>query len=187
MTKRSEKTVLIVGRRETGKSTLTRKLAEATGKAVLCVDTFDHPAYRSYQRLTTEELHTMKPGKKYRIFGGDTMANIKSIFTDDVVYDCSVIIEDAYKVFDSQLPKQIRAGLIDHRNKGIDLFVIYHAFADVAPYIARMYDLCVMFKTEDKLDKDLDKFGIHWEKIVHTQERVRAVANQYYNQTLKIW
>jgi hypothetical protein len=174
--------------RQTGKTTYANKLADKQKQKVLVIDTFDHPSYRAeYIPIESKELaewavtpiDTLKSQglHKRRLFGGDIQANIQYAFT--VCFDALVIIEDAAKAFDSNIPRRLKAIVIDHRNRGLDVIMMFHSYADPAPYLCRgMWDVMITFRTEDNLDIAQTKFS-KWHIIESEQRKLRNQTDRH--------
>lgn len=190
---RVNETILIIGRRQTGKTTFTKeKLVKpviSRGGRVLVQDTFDHPSYREFKELHPSRIaewnHAAKEGM-FRMFKGKPIENMDAVFTS--CYDLFFILEDAAKYINSNLPGNIRQGFIDHRNRGIDIAIMFHNFSDVAPYIVKMCNRIVLFRTNDNLLIPQNKF-YNWEEIKERQQRIRDLIDSgkkpnWYNETI---
>lgn len=75
------------------------------------------------------------------------------------MYDVTLVMEDAVKYLEANVPKQIKTGFIDNRNRGIDIIVMFHALSDVPKYLARMYNDLVLFKTDENIKECKSRFS----------------------------
>ena len=149
------KIILLVGRRKCGKTTFANLLL-AKRKRVLVIDTFDHPSYRAFTAIPGASVAAIKSGH-FRTFNQNPITTLETVFT--AMYDCTMVMEDAVKYLDSNIPKHIKAGFIDSRNRGLDIIIMFHSLADVPPYLARMYNDLVLFKTDENIKMSKDKFS----------------------------
>lgn len=179
--------LFIIGMRMTGKTTYARKLAGLQHKKVLIIDTFDHPSYRDCTTLQLDELSEwsvtpygqLKQHDRHecRIFGGDIQEILQYVFT--VCYDALIIIEDAAKAFDSNIPRRLKMIVVDHRNRGLDVIMMFHSYADIAPYLCRgMWDVMITFRTEDDLNIKQTKFS-KWHIIEQEQIKLRNQPDRH--------
>jgi hypothetical protein len=187
---RVNETILIIGRRQTGKTTFTKeKLIARQSQKTLVVDTFDHPSYREFKELHPDRIiEWQKKVQKglYRVYQGNPISNLETLFTN--VYDAFLILEDAAKYLDSNIPRSVKQGFIDHRNRGLDLAIMFHNFSDVAPYIVKMCNRIVLFRTNDNLQIPQHKF-YNWNEIEERQQRIRTLIDKgqkpaWYNETI---
>ena len=98
------KIILLVGRKRCGKTTFASKMLQ-NRKRVLVVDTFDHPGYREYRPVPGALIANIKQGK-YRTFDSHPIQSLEAIFT--TMYDCTIVMEDAVKYLEANVPKQIK-------------------------------------------------------------------------------
>ena len=185
---RSNRTVFITGMREVGKTTYAKYLGSIQQQKELAIDTYDHPGYREFKEITLDELAEWsvtplaflkaKNLHRRRIFKGDILENV--IYTFTVCFDTHVILEDASKIFDSNVPRKLKSVVIDHRNRGLDVLMMFHAYADIAPYLCRMWNSLVTFRTEDDMTEVQKKWSVRLPALVKAQEEVRSQANPYY-------
>ena len=149
------KIILLVGRRKCGKTTFANLLL-AKRKKVLVIDTFDHPSYRTFKTIPGASVAGIKSGH-FRTYNQNPITTLEVVFTQ--LFDCTIVMEDAVKYLDSNIPKHIKAGFIDSRNRGLDILIMLHSLADVPPYLARMYNDLVLFKTDENIKMSKDKFS----------------------------
>lgn len=179
---RLNKIILVVGRRGSGKTTFAKKLASSQNKKILVVDTFDHPSYVDYKLLTTDKLAYWQKGA-YRVFDKDPLTMLLTINT--VVRNAFLILEDAAKYLSGNTPKEIKNILIDSRNRNLDIILMFHNLSDIPPYIAKMCNDIVLFRTNDNMDKTQAKFfNFHELQKLHTE--IKANKSPHYYKIISI-
>lgn len=204
------KVYTLVAMRNSGKTTFGKKLMHLQPNKGIFVDTYDHPSYREYPHFPVEikRIKDLKNGKEiirdetqteavtrtikkwkkgiYRLYEGSTQDNLQALF--DTCYDTCIIMEDAFKIFDDKLPARLRQGFIDSRNRGVDLVLMFHAFADIPEFIAKQTNEFIIFQTEDDLTSNYKKFGVTWAKLKEAQQHVRDGVKKgkprWYNVTV---
>lgn len=193
MSERINQLTIITGMRQTGKTTYAKLLADKQQQKVLVVDTYDHPSYRddfvdisldevAEWAVTPVDMLRKKQLHKRRLYGGDIQANVQFVFT--VCFDALVILEDAAKIFDSNIPRRLKSVVIDHRNRGLDVIMMFHSYADIAPYLCRgMWDVLITFRTEDNLHMPQTKFA-KWHIISAEQEKLRRQPDRHLKTVL---
>ncbi len=193
MSTKTNQLVFIIGMRQTGKTTYAKLLADKQPQKVLVVDTYDHPSYRDdFLKIELDELAQWavtpvaqlkaKGEHNRRIFGGDIQENLQYIF--QVCYDALIIIEDAAKAFDSNIPRRLKMIVIDHRNRGLDVIMMFHSYADPPPYLCRgMWDVMITFRTEDDLANRQTKFS-KWHIIAEEQQKLRDQPDRHAKQVI---
>ncbi len=149
------KIILVIGRKRCGKTTLTNALLQKRKRA-LVVDTFDHPAYREFKPVEGLHVGRIKEGK-FRTFDTPPIEVLSTVFS--TMYDLTVVMEDAVKYLEANVPKNIKTGFIDNRNRGIDIIIMFHALADVPKYLARMYNDMILFKTDEDIYQCKSRFS----------------------------
>jgi hypothetical protein len=161
--------LLIVGRKFTGKTTIALELAAASGKAVIIVDTDEHPTYAEVPIVPLEKLKTWK-GTICRVIERNT-DQVFAVLNEHQA-NAFIIFEDAAKYIDSNVQRVVRAFIIDHRKRNFDIAFMFHFLADVPPYICKQYDRMLLFKTGDSLDRQA-KFA-NWHSIAAKMQRINA-------------
>lgn len=168
--------IVIVGRKGCGKTTFAKKIIKASRKKVLIVDLLDHPGYREFPQITTEQLPTWVAGN-YRIFRGDINNTLVRVNKD--VWNALIIFEDCSRYIEPNVGKSIKSLFAESKQHNQDLILMFHALTEIPPYVARMMDKLVMFRTDEVIDKPNGKF-YNWETIRTAQHRVRKSKNKYY-------
>lgn len=151
------KIILLVGRRKCGKTTFAKQMLKKR-KRVLVLDTFDHPSYRDHITVPANKIsNKIKQVGNFRCFDQNPVETLDTIFK--TMYDITLVMEDAVKYLDSNVPKTIKAGFIDSRNRGLDILIMFHSLADIPPYLCRMYNDMILFKTDENIKNSKDKFS----------------------------
>ena len=148
---RMNKVGAILGRRGCGKTTYTLALIQAyhkshPAKKILVVDTLDHPSYKDVPVMDLEMLPRWKTPTIYRIFGSNTDEMLRGV---EQLRNCLVIFEDASKYIRKNLQLEVRAFIIDSKQKNLDLVFLFHGFAYVPPELFRIMDFLTIFKTDN--------------------------------------
>lgn len=155
---RSHLVTSIVGRKRSGKSTKIRRLATLfakahPGKRVLILDVNAAPAYADLPLLTDAQVRTWKPNAMLRIaryYNPDyktMMENIQGFKSGLIAF------EDATKYIDANPQPAIKAFLVDHRMRDLDLFFTFHNLTRIPPFLWEMTHQVLLHKTTDDRDK----------------------------------
>ncbi len=179
---RLNKIILIVGRRATGKTTFLKKMVKLSASKVIVVDSFDHPDYRDLQTIPIAQVSRWKAGN-VRVWQTDPLETLETIFKN--CFNCTVVMEDCKRYVEPSVQKSIRQGIIEHRNRNIDLIMMFHNLKDVPPYVCNMHNDIVLFKTNDNMNKEQDKFS-NWADIAKAHSRIMKSANPYYNEVINL-
>lgn len=184
--------ILVIGRRGEGKTwfTLNQLLPKMKLKK-LVVDVFDHPDYAQFGNSIS--LHHFDrfntSGKNARIYGHDINDLMPLINTK--ISNTVILFEDSKRYIEPNIQKDFRRLIIEHRNKNIDLVFQFHNLADVPPYLAAMYNVVVLFRTNDNFDKSMEKFSnwrtlctAHSEVVKRSEAAKRADASKPFYQPL---
>lgn len=175
------KVILVVGRKRCGKTTFTNTLLQKR-KRVLVVDTFEHPAYKDFKAVPGEHVGRIKEGK-FRTFDKPPIEVLSTVFS--TMYDLTVVMEDAVKYLEANVPKNIKSGFIDNRNRGIDIIIMFHALADVPKYLARMYNDMVLFKTDEDIYESKKRFS-NFASIEKAHLQVMESENNYCKKIISL-
>lgn len=173
---------LIVGRKFTGKTTVTLKMAKASGKKIVVIDTDEHPAYNDFKKVPLKELHKWESGN-IKVVTEYPEAALRII--NKCCSNAFVICEDAGKYVSPNIQNDVKRFIIDHRKRNIDAAFMFHFLADVPPYVCRQFDFMVMFKTGDNVDSPQSKFP-NWHKIIEKQKRILANPDMHYHEMIAI-
>jgi hypothetical protein len=179
MERLSELTI-IVGKKGSGKTTFTKEnIVNRVRKKVLIVDTFaDHPAYKEYPLIPTDKadmfLKNWKSGKM--LIAHPNPLELFPIF-ELRIRNTMLILEDAKKYLTDSTPEEIRRLIIDHKNKGIDIVLMFHTLSQVPKFIRQMYENIIIFHTKDTV-QDVKKLYVG--DVALSLERVNKHPDKYY-------
>lgn len=176
MTKRTNLITVICGRRGSGKTTFARKLATAGKKKILCIDLMDHPAYRDYGTMTPEMLPRWRAGN-YRLFKGVPEDNLR--MANQYAWNSTLILEDAARYINSTMPKETKALFVECKQRNQDIIIMYHALGEIPPYILKMYDILVLFPTDENVQSLKSRFYNH-DKIMTAHRRLMAAKRPFH-------
>jgi len=174
--------IIVAGRRGSGKTTFAKKLVSCSPLKALVLDTFDHPDYRNLKQIQPDQLPRWKAGN-VRLFNGDPVENCQLIF--NTVHNSMVVFEDARRYIEPTIQKPIRQGIVEHRNKNVDLIFMFHNLKDVPPYLCSMYNSLVLFKTNDNMKVRQEKYS-NWDEISEVHNRVMANKIEWYNEVINL-
>jgi hypothetical protein len=153
-TPRSHLATGIVGKKHTGKSTKARQLANAYAKAhpdkrVLILDVNGAPVYADLPLLTETQVRTWLPDarlKMARFYLEDNKAMLAAVqkFRGGLL-----IFEDCTKYIAGHPTPNVKAFLVDHRMRDLDLMFTFHAITFVPPFFWKMLNQVLLLKTSD--------------------------------------
>lgn len=129
--------IVIVGRQDTGKTTLTKKLIAQSGKPSFVFDI--HNEYGRRQQTLNEFLDEACTKKNSTI----------------VIEDATIFLSNRG---DDWQVKSLLAGRSHYNN---DIFILYHSLRSVPLYILDMTDYYILFKTNDNGKLVSEKFKYH--------------------------
>ncbi len=188
--KRSNGIYLLVGRRETGKTTYTKSLLSVYPQKKLIIDMFSHPSYEEYPRITIDLLKSWKNGT-YRLYGYDIaeiLAALQQIDSNGnrAIRNCLIVFEDSKRYIESNVPAELKQLIIEHRNRNIDIVFQFHNLVDIPPYIAAMHNKMVLFKCNTNFSKRLEKFS-NWDEISQTYfKKIQNHKNPYHKEVITL-
>jgi len=180
-----------ISRKDTGKTTDAKTMADRSTKRVLFVDVLDHSSYRHIPFVHPTRLGEWNEKctkGHYRIFHDEIEKILEFIFY--TMWDTTIIIEDGLSIFDDSLPKRLRRGFIQCRNRGVDIVVMFHCFQDVPSFIAKQTNYFMVGITEDDLSLQYKKFGSVWPRLRDAQPNIRKLINsgkkpRWYKEVIK--
>lgn len=177
--------ILIIGRRATGKTWFTKLLLQAWKLKRLLVDMFDHPDYSAYgPSLKLEQFTAWNKSKKdARVFGYEFDEILEQLNKN--VSNAVICFEDSRRYIEPVIQKGLRKLIIEHRNKNIDLIFQFHNLYDVPPYLASMHNRVILFKTNDNMNKRLDKFS-NWDDLAAAHAEVMANKNPFFKKVIRM-
>lgn len=192
----SEKIILIVGTRDTGKTSFAKEMILGPGSLFprqLVIDELNSTVWRNMKtwnrpelvetkipRIFPEQLPYWKSGL-YRMYGDDTQELLNVTIKN--VFNTWVVLEDASRYFSSKLTTSEKRIVLNTKQNACTLTAIFHTIADVPPKLASYADYLVFFKTREKA-ADTDKFT-HPE-FTDMFKRVSAHKDKHYFEILKL-
>lgn len=182
---RTNTVTVLLGNRNTGKTVYAKKimqLALQADKAVLVIDTYDHPSYNGIERIRPDEIKKCKRGNIYRCFGGET-----DIILDGCkdFYNGLLVFEDATKYIENTLTDSMKKVLFDSKQKNVDVLLMFHSWVACPPKIFRIADNLVIKKTGDSAEirkNDCPNFA----EVLKKYEEVEKSANRYVSKYVKL-
>ncbi|MEZ5047486.1 MAG: hypothetical protein R2831_10895 [Chitinophagaceae bacterium] len=179
---RSNHIALLVGARNTGKTTFGKQLVDASmHKKILVVDTFEHPSYSEYETIQTEMLPRWKRGRKRIVLNSDVDEDMNTIAT--CVSNTLVIFEDCTKYIVGDLTRPIRSIIFDSKQKNNDLIFMYHGFSFIPPKVLSNANSITLFKISEKIKRYEAKIP-YYESIEAAHNKIQASKNQYTHITI---
>jgi hypothetical protein len=176
---RTPESILFVGRKKCGKTTLCRKFIEQSKfKKILVIDTYEHPDYADFQTIPSSMLKSWKQGRK-RIILDQRKKNYEDLQpVNDYVCNTLIILEDASKYIVGDIPTVLRGILFDHRNKGNELLIMYHGFRFVPPKLLSNVSYITLFKIGEHIKSSQDKVP-NYAELEKGHLQIQASNNQY--------
>lgn len=174
---------VIVGGRQTGKTTLAKAMVKVSNRRrTLVLDTLDHPGWLHLDKTNdVRDLQRFQRGG-LRIFGPMPSDLIHAVRHH--IKNAFVVFEDARKFTGSKISKDMEALLIDCKQRGNDLLFMYHAYSLVPKSMSHYMDRLICLKTNILPDKSQrDRLG-DIETVIQVAERVKAHSNRYYYETI---
>lgn len=169
--------ILIVGVRGTGKTTIAKMVGEKAGKRSIIVDTDDHPSYSDLPLYSLSKA-MVNTSSSFRMIESD-IDEVLSVLNRNQT-NAVVTLEDATKVLGSTLSKAQKTFFVDMRKRNFDVIVMFHSLADIAPWLCRNYNRLILFRTDDNLNVNLQKFN-NWETIKTIAARVNKQSAKNFN------
>jgi hypothetical protein len=191
---RSNKVILVAGRRSSGKTSWVKDLVYPF-ESTLIVDTFDSPVWKNWSTFkhperASQPIPVIEPGqlrarpyKKGRIFDGDIDKVMAEIQQD--VFNTFIVFEDATKYVGDRISSDVKKFVLDSKQKNLDIIFIFHSLMNIPRDLVRYSDHLVLFKTNELLDNSLKrKFPIQdvWKQF----EKVQKSKNDYINTHINI-
>jgi len=174
---RTNKLSILLGNRATGKTIYGKTLIRAalqSGKGVLVIDTFDHPAYAALNRITPDCIASILPGECVRCYGSD----IDSILHECTnLYNALLVMEDATKYIYGTITDDVKQILFDSKQKNVDILMMFHSWTACPPAVFRVADNLIIKKTGDNCEvrkKDCPNFvEVYkaWETVEHSADK----------------
>lgn len=182
---RTNKLSILLGNRATGKTIYGKSLIRAalkSGKAVLVIDTFDHPAYAALQRISPESIADIKPGECVRCYGSDIEMILHGCTN---LYNALLVMEDATKYIYCTITDDVKQILFDSKQKNVDVLMMFHSWTACPPAVFRVADNLIIKKTGDNCEvrkKDCPNFA----EVLKAWETVEHSADKYITKCVKL-
>lgn len=190
MADRTHAFIVLVGRKGTGKSTLlahrARQYAKKTGKRSLIIDVNGAPAYNGIQQIDYKDFPRWKKGvkkfydpdtKKMLQFLADHYDNGQMTFSNGLL-----VFEDCTKYIPPYPQPEIKTITVDHRMRGLDVIVTFHALEFVPKFFWQMATHVTIMKTQEDLDpKALKARRVpNFQQVYEAWRRVMDNKNPYH-------
>lgn len=176
--------ILFIGKRFCGKTTMALAFAEKSGKRIIVVNTDRHPAYTVFEEITPEQLKNWD-GQKCVVYCED---DEKAMQVADILnkYQANafVLFEDAQKYISQNPSKQFIRLVINHRMRNFDIAFMYHSLKLVPPFIAANYEMMFLFQTSDGTVNLNSKYA-NWEYIDSRRRVINAHKNVHYCEVIQ--
>ena len=160
---------ILIGRRKTGKTTLSKKLIEAK-PARMPVIVYD--VNKEYTDIYPEPLLDFD----------DFLTKV----SDERIRRHYILIEEATIFFNTQSNfKEMKNLLVRARHTGNIIQLNFHSFFSIPKGIYNLLDYVVIFKTNDSEKNVTDRFD--HPKIIEAFRRARDSKNEFYNETVALY
>lgn len=199
---RANEAMLIVGRKRTGKSTLTNKIGKGfykPGRRVLFIDVNGSKAYAEHEQLHYDKLKRWKAGI-YKFYDPDHDRMFDFLTTHygpqyddsgrkvaDKPFHGLIAFEDCTKYIDPNPSKKIKTFLVDHRMWDADLLFTFHSLTVVPPFFWKMTSRIIILKTQDTpgaLQKLADRIPNYGE-VREAHARVMSSPNPFAHEVVE--
>lgn len=181
MEKRNCELTLVIGMKGTGKTTFTKQnIIARIKKKALIVDTYaGHPAYAEYPILPNESLDKLIPKWKSNTFliAHSDPAQIFPTLNKSLT-NCTLVLEDAKKYVTDSVGDELKRLIVDHKNKGIDVVLMFHSLSQVPKFIRMMYENIILFKTKDTASDIKSLYPTA--DVLETWHRVKNNPSKHY-------
>jgi len=193
---RTNKVILIVGNRATGKTDFSKnllfKMSNHFPKS-LVVDTFDSDVWSNLKTWNNPQNMNINvnniPIQKFKnwksgigkMFSSDTSKIMTQI--SKYAMNTFIIFEDATKYIGSRLQDDMRRFVLDSKQKNLDLVFIFHSLASVPPELVRVSDILILFKTSEG---KISPSKYPWARIPEMMNELRKDPNQFAYQILQL-
>lgn len=167
------KRFLLIGINGSGKTTAALTLAKASGKKIVVLDDVVHPAYTGFDVITVEQLPRWK-GTNCVVIIEDIQVAIDAVW--DNLANAFIIIEDSARFLRSNMPQRVMVFVINHRKQNFDVAFMFHYLGEVPPYLCKIYNRMVLFKTGDNMEVKQQKW-LDWHVILEKHKKVMKSKN----------
>lgn len=193
---RTNKVILIVGNRGTGKTDFVKNLIHSqmqTFPKQLIVDTFDSDVWHNLQTWNNPQGFNIEipviQGKDLgrwrkgiaRMFSAEIKPMLAQI--QEGAKNTFLVFEDATKYVGSRLTDDMRKFVLDSKQKNLDIVFIFHSLASIPPELVRVSDILVLFKTNEG---KVSETKYPWGEIPKMMELLRKSVDKYKNLVLQL-
>ncbi len=193
---RTNKVILIVGNRSTGKTDYLKSLIFKMSKIFpksLVVDTFYSDVWKNLKTwdrpeginfpVTDIPISKFKNwksgvGKMYSSDTSKIMAEIQKHAKNTFIS-----FEDSTKYVGSRLNEDMRMFVLDSKQKNLDIVFVFHSLASIPPELVRISDILVLFKTSEG---KVSTSKYPWGQIPEMMKSLKADKNQYAKRILQL-
>lgn len=185
MNTRSEHyTSITVGRKHTGKSTLTAGVVQdyPNDQKALVLDVNRSPAYDRYPEIQLNQVKALKRGK-VRLVGTPDEEALKTIA--EHFRGGLIVFEDCTKYISGNVRPEIKTFLVDHRMYNCDLIFTFHSLVMVPPFFWQMTSYLTLLKTQDVLDNKYRSRIPNFDKVAAAFKRVNASKDPFCYETIE--
>lgn len=175
---------LTVGRKHTGKSTLTAGVVKEypADQKVLILDVNGSPAYNAYRQIEINQVKALKRGK-VKLVGTPTEDTLKIIA--EHFRGGLIVFEDCTKYISGNVRPEIKTFLVDHRMYNCDLIFTFHSLVMVPPFFWQMTSYLTLLKTQDILESKYRGRIPNFDKVAAAFKRVNESKDPYYSETIE--
>lgn len=159
------------------------KISLDQGKKVLVLDTMDHPSYRNIQILSQSNFKNWKSGVVRIIARNSDMSKLVNLINvTPSLNNTFIIMEDAAKYTDKELPKPFETLNIESKQRNIDVFYMYHSWGDTPNDIFRKgIDFIYLLKTEDSPVIRKNNLRL-FDKVLAAYNRIIKNKSRFYGE-----
>ncbi len=168
---------LLVGKRGCGKTTTAIKLAIATGKRILVINTDNNDAYNSFELVPLDKLQKWK-GHKGICVTHEPLQALEIL--NQYQKNLFIICDDTQKYISQSVEKEARTFIINHRMNNFDVVFMYHSLKFVPPYLAMQFNQIILFKTLDSNMTELRNKYNNFNALERKMAQIKANPSPYY-------
>jgi hypothetical protein len=156
-----------VGRRRTGKTTMTKKLLS---RKPLRMPVVVYDVNKEYQDVYTDEL------KDFDVF----LSEVVELRHTYIIIEEATIFFRSHSSFEQMINLLVRA-----RHTGNIIQLNFHSFRSIPKNIYELLDYLIIFKTNDNAKDVKEKFDN--KKVLEAYERVRVSKNEFANEIVHLY
>jgi hypothetical protein len=159
---------LVFGDKNQGKSSYivqtVKQIFEARPTKILSIIKSDSIAYSGFRRLNSyNELNAFCSGgvgfaKFFDNNGGHQAKKEMMRFLGNNFRNGILIIEDATAFMRGHIPDDFIDWIVNHKNYGVDVFLVYHFLKNVPFSFKMLYNNLVLFKVPDNIEHNQSEY-----------------------------